>query len=96
VHGEVLGPRAFEAGCGVVARAASRLVLVTRGLDPSSVSVPEVGLVELGEAAYVDALAGYVSGRPEGVATWVRHCASAVVLGAREGVAVCEAIQRGA
>jgi hypothetical protein len=96
VHGEVLGPRAFEAGCGVVARAASRLVLVTRGLDPSSVSVPEVGLVELGEAAYVEALAGYVSGRPEGVATWVRHCASAVVLGAREGVAVCEAIQRGA
>ena len=60
------------------------------------VTVPEVGLVELGATAYADALAGYVSGSAHGVATWVRHCASAVVLGAREGVAVCEAIQRGA
>ena len=32
---------------------------------------------------------------PEGIAGWVVHCAHAVVLGAREGVAVCEAIQRG-
>jgi hypothetical protein len=30
------------------------------------------------------------------VGRWVVHCAQAVVLGAREGVAVCESIQRGA
>ena len=36
---------------GLVARAAARLVLVTRGLDPTAVSVPEVGHVELGRDA---------------------------------------------
>jgi hypothetical protein len=71
-------------------------VLVTRGLDPSAVSVPEVGHVELGRAAYVDALRGYAEDGAAGIVGWVQHCAEAVVLGAREGVAVCEAIQRGA
>ncbi|MGH8971409.1 MAG: oxidoreductase, partial [Actinomycetes bacterium] len=79
-----------------VARAAARLVLVTRGLDPGAVSVPEVGHVELGPSAYAEALAAYAAGGPDGISTWVGHCARAVVLGAREGVAVCEAIQRGA
>jgi hypothetical protein len=60
------------------------------------VSVPEVGHVELGPDVYLAALEGYVSGGPDGIATWLVHCADAVVLGAREGVAVCEAIQRGA
>jgi hypothetical protein len=96
VHGEVLATQAFAIGGGVVARAAARLVLVTRGLDPSAVSVPEVGHVDLGSAAYVDALTGYATGGEEGVAAWVLHCAQAVVLGAREGLAVCESIQRGA
>jgi hypothetical protein len=96
VHGEVLSTQAFAVGGGVVARAAARLVLVTRGLDPSAVSVPEVGHVDLGSAAYADALAGYAAGGEDGVAAWVLHCAQAVVLGAREGVAVCESIQRGA
>jgi hypothetical protein len=71
-------------------------VLVTRGLDPSAVSVPEVGHVDLGIDAYSDALAGYAAGGEHGVGRWVVHCAQAVVLGAREGVAVCESIQRGA
>ncbi|MGZ4593308.1 MAG: oxidoreductase [Actinomycetes bacterium] len=96
VHAEVLSTRAFPVGGGVVARATGRLVLITGGLDPSAVSVPEVGFAELGRAAYDDASAGYAGGGAEGVAGWVRHCAAAVVLGAREGVAVCEAIQRGA
>jgi hypothetical protein len=96
VHGEVLSTQAFAVGGGLVARAAARLVLVTRGLDPSAVSVPEVGHVDLGDAAYADALAGYAAGGQEGVVAWVLHCAQAVVLGAREGVAVCESIQRGA
>lgn len=95
VHGEVLATGAFEVAAGVVARAAARLVTVTRGLDPAAVSVPEVGIVELGEAAYQQALAGYAAGASDGVAAWVRHCAAATVLGAREGVAVCEAIRRG-
>jgi hypothetical protein len=96
VHGEVLAKQAFPVGGGVVARAAARLVLVTRGFDPSAVSVPEVGHADLGGAAYGDALAGYAAGGELGVGRWVVHCAQAVVLGAREGMAVCESIQRGA
>lgn len=95
-HGELLATPAFDQASGVVARAASRLVLVTRGLDPASLSVPEVGHVELGADAYRAALDGYATGTADGIVTWVRHCATAVVLGAREGVAVCEAIERGA
>lgn len=96
VHGELATMGAFDRGAGVVARAASRLTVVGRGLDPGSVSAPEVGLVELGREAYLDALRAYADGGPDGIAAWVRHCAEAVVLGAREGVAICEAIQRGA
>ena len=87
---------AFPVGAGIVGRAAGRLTMVGRGLDPTAVSVPEVGHVELGRDAYLDALDGYRQGGAEGIAAWVVHCAEAVVLGAREGVAVCESIQRGA
>ena len=40
VHGEVLATNAFGVGTGLVARAASRCVLVARGLDPRAASVP--------------------------------------------------------
>lgn len=96
VHAELETMGAFHTGAGVVARAASRLTTVDRGLDPKAVSVPEVGHVELGRVAYQEALRGYAGGGPDGIAAWVVHCAEATVLGAREGVAVCEAIQRGA
>jgi hypothetical protein len=61
--------------------------MIGRGLDPTAVSVPEVGHVELGREAYEAALAGYRGGDPGDIARWVVHCADAVVLGAREGVA---------
>ena len=93
-HAEVATTQAFPVAGDLVARAVGRLTLVTRGLDPMSVSVPEVGHVELGRDAYVEALAGYASGGEEGVRAWVLHCADAVVLGAREGVAVCESLRR--
>ena len=94
VHGELLALRAFGTVDGLVARAAARLVLVDRGLDPKAVSAPEVGHAEL-HHDYAEAARGYIAGGPEGVARWLVHCASAVSLGAREGLAVCEAIQRG-
>lgn len=96
VHGELATMGAFDSGAGVVARAAARLTLVGRGLDPGSVTAPEVGFVEIGRDTHLDALRSYADGGPDGIAAWVRHCAEAVVLGAREGVAICEAIQRGA
>ncbi|GKQ34471.1 Fic family protein [Streptomyces sp. A012304] len=96
VHGELLALRPFTSHNGLVARAAERVVLIGSGLDPKSVCPAEVGHAELGRAAYLAALDGYVSGTPEGMAAWIAHCGRAVELGARESTAVCEALQRGA
>ena len=94
VQAELLSLDAFPPSSGVVARAAGRLVLIERGLDPKSLVVPEVGQLEL--AAELDrALADYSAGTPEAVAAWIRNYAEAVALGARESLAICEAIQRG-
>jgi Fic family protein len=93
VHGELLALRPFGQADGIVARAAVRLTLIDRGLDPKSLAAPEVGHVELG-SAYPSALLAYLSGTPEGVAQWVRHCAEALALGARDTLAVCEAFTR--
>ena len=95
VHGELLALRAFGVADGLVARAAARLVLVDRGLDPKAVSAPEVGHVELGHE-YEQAAQAYVKGGPDGVSFWLQHCARAIGLGALEGRAVCEALVRAA
>jgi hypothetical protein len=79
-----------------VARAAQRIVLVGSGLDPKAICSAEAGHAELGRAGYAKALMGYVSGTPEGMVAWIAHCGEALGLGARESVAVCEALQRGA
>ena len=94
VHGELLSLDAFAPASGVVARAAVRLTLIERGLDLKSLVVIEAGHRDLGDA-YATALEAYRAGTPDGVAEWLRHCAEAVVAGARESMAICEAIQRG-
>ena len=94
VHGELLGLDAFAPASGVVARAAVRLTLVERGLDPKSLVVVEVGHRELG-AAYGAALEAYRTGTPDGIASWIVHCTDAAVAGAREATAICEALARG-
>ncbi|MEU2582927.1 oxidoreductase [Streptomyces avermitilis] len=96
VHGELLALRPFGSHNGLVARTAERIVLIGSGLDPKSICPAEVGHAELGPAAYVAALDGYVSGTPEGMAAWIAHCGRAIELGVRESTAVCEALQRGA
>ncbi|MFF8844862.1 oxidoreductase [Streptomyces sp. NPDC015127] len=96
VHGELLALRPFVSHNGLVARAAERIVLVGSGLDPKSICPAEVGHAEQGRAAYAAAFEGYLSGTPEGMATWIAHCGRAVELGVRESTAVCEALQRGA
>lgn len=94
VHGELAALAPFGRLDGVVARAAARLTLITRGVDPKAVSVPEVGHLER-SADYRSALDGYRSGEPSGVARWLTHCATAVELGSQEGLAICEAVLRG-
>ncbi|MEY9875700.1 hypothetical protein ABH931_005204 [Streptacidiphilus sp. MAP12-33] len=95
VHGELLALRPFTSANGLVARAATRIVLIAEGLDPKAICPMEVGLAELGTEAYVAALAGYASGTSAGMAAWISHCAQALRLGVRESTAVCEAMQRG-
>jgi hypothetical protein len=94
VHAEVLGLDAFRPASGVVARAAVRLTLVDRGLDPKSLVVVEAGHRELADE-YAAALAAYAEGTPAGIARWITHCGDAVVAGALESTAICEAIARG-
>ena len=90
VHGELLSLDMFAPVSGIVARVAERLTLVERGLDPKSLVVLDVGHREL-RAEYDAALRAYVDGD---VARWLRHCADAVVVGAREATAICEAMLR--
>jgi hypothetical protein len=94
VHGELLSLRPFGRCDGIVARAAQRVTFIARGLDPKSLVAPDVGHAELGDA-YAEALRGYVAGTPAGVAGWVRHCANAVSVAARDSLAFCEALNRG-
>ncbi|TAM92867.1 MAG: oxidoreductase [Jatrophihabitans sp.] len=94
VLGELLGLDAFPPASGIVARAAARLTLIERGLDPRSLVVLEVGQWEV-RAGAAAALAGYRAGRPEGIAAWLAHCGQGIVAGARESIAICEAMTRG-
>jgi hypothetical protein len=94
VHGELLGLDAFAPVSGIVARAAVRLTLVERGLDPKSLVLVEAGHREL-RPAYDDALKAYRTATPEGIARWLVHCADAIVAGAQEASAICEALARG-
>ncbi|MEU5401291.1 oxidoreductase [Streptomyces sp. NPDC005963] len=96
VHGELLALRPFGSHNGLVARAAERIVLIGSGLDPKAICPAEVGHAEQGQTAYAAAFEGYLSGTPKGMSDWFAHCGRAVELGARESMAVCEALQRGA
>jgi hypothetical protein len=94
VHGELLALDAFPPVSGLVARAAARLTIVERGLDPKGVVPVEVGHLEL-RADYLRTLSGFRDGTRDGLAGWLVHCAEAVVAGARESAAIGQALQRG-
>lgn len=91
VHGELLAVRPFAVGNGVVARAAARLTLTGRGLDPRALLVPERGHLER-QPEYVGASGSYATGTPDGVRSWLRHCATAVVIGASETEAIADRV----
>lgn len=94
VHAEILTARPFVAGNGLVARAAARAVVIGRGLDPMGVVVWEAAHLEAGPE-YHRRLLAYGSGRATDLADWLIHCARAVVRGAEEGRAVCDAVTAG-
>jgi hypothetical protein len=91
VHAQLAS--AFALAGGVVGRAAARLVLAERGLDPSLLVAVDVGRLDVG--GYSAALGAYGLGGPEAVTSWLLLEAAAVQAGARESLALCEAIARG-
>jgi hypothetical protein len=87
VLGEISALDPFPPSSQIVGWAAARLTFVTRGLDPESLVVPEVGA--LGLDAPLDEY------RAGDMAAWIRYVSRAVVDGASETRAICQALQRG-
>lgn len=81
VHGEIVASGAFSSHAGVVARAAERIVLVERGVDPPAVTVPEAGHAAVPDG-YRSALEAYLTGTDAGVAQWLRYASQAFARGA--------------
>lgn len=81
VHGEVAAAGAFASHNGLVARAAERLTLVGRGVDPASVTVPEAGHLAVG-GDYRSGLDGYRTGGRNGLHRWVLQAIRAYATGA--------------
>ncbi len=80
-HAELADAAPFASHNGLVARAVERLVLVSRGVDEKSLTVPEAGHLA-NRAAYESNLAAYRSGGPAGVHAWLLYTAEAYAAGA--------------
>lgn len=94
-HAEVASARPFVHANGLVARALERLLLQVLGVDPTGVVVAEAGYSRQGAVAYQGALAAYATGRPDGVALWLRHYAEAIVAGAAEATNIADSVLAG-
>lgn len=81
VHAELLTVAPFVSYNGIVARAAERLVMATRGVDPRSLVVPEAGHLEL-RRQYESNLGGYRDGGRAGVHAWLLYAAEGYAAGA--------------
>lgn len=81
VHAELATVAPFESHNGIVARAAERLLLVARGVDPKSLVVPEAGHLRL-RREYESNLRGYRDGGQAGVHAWLLYAAEGYAAGA--------------
>ena len=81
VHAELATAAPFVSHNGLVARAAERLVLVARGVDAKSLTVPEAGHLAL-QREYESNLRGYCEGGAAGVHAWLLYAAEAYAAGA--------------
>lgn len=80
-HASIATLAPFESGNGLVARGLERLLLVARGVDPPSLTVPEGGH-RAAERAYREALTAYAEGGLEGRRQWLLYAANALTVGA--------------
>lgn len=81
VHGMLASHAPFATDSAVVARAAGRLMLMSRGVDPDGLIPLESGLLQLGRNSYVKALREFAAGNDE---EWIIFHANA----AKEGAAI--------
>jgi hypothetical protein len=81
VHADLVAAQPFPSHNGIVARAAERLVMVARGVDPRSLVVPEAGHLAL-RSEYESNLRGYRDGATSGVHSWLLYAAQAQTKGA--------------
>ena len=81
VHAELATGAPFVSHNGLVARAAERLLLVARGVDPTALTVPEAGHLAL-RPEYESNLRGYRDGGMAGVHAWLLYAAEAYAAGA--------------
>jgi hypothetical protein len=81
VHAELASAAPFVSHTGLVARATERLLLVARGVDPTSLTVPEAGHLAL-RPEYESNLRGYRDGGMAGVHAWLLYAAEAYAAGA--------------
>lgn len=80
-HGELAAAAPFASHNGLVARAVERLVLVARGVDEKSLTVPEAGHLAL-RPAYESNLRAYRDGGATGQHAWLLYAAQAYAAGA--------------
>ncbi|MGE2690168.1 oxidoreductase [Mycolicibacterium pulveris] len=90
-HGELLTLAPFGSADGVVARAVSRLVTMSSGLDPHGLGVPEVYLMRQ-SGDYTAAARGFASGTPDGLTAWLLLSCRALHAGAREALSIAQAM----
>lgn len=90
VHGELLTLAPFGSADGVVARAAARLVMITTGLDPHGLGVPEVYWMRQ-SGDYGAAARGFSSGTADGLTAWLLLSCRALHAGAREALSIAQA-----
>ena len=81
MHADLVTAAPFADHNGIVARAAERLVLVARGVDPASLVVPEAGHLAL-RAEYESNLRAYRDGGTAGLHAWLLYAAEAQTKGA--------------
>jgi len=90
VHGEILARKPFPGVNGLIARAAARLTLVASGFDPRGlVLAEEVHLSR--EPEYRGSSLAFATGTPDGIRSWLKHCALAATLGAESIASVADA-----
>ncbi|WP_346266077.1 oxidoreductase [Glycomyces rutgersensis] len=88
VHGELLAVRPFPVANNVVARAAARLALASKGLDPKLLITVDAGHLERAPE-YVGAQRAWSTGTPDGVRSWLKHYGKALTAGAGETLQIC-------